>query len=253
MDDARPSILVGIPTSQTGRYRPFDDGVTRFFAYVAQTPDLPFRMSGDAPFWSQTGVVPAARNRIVREAIRVGADYIWWLDDDQPFHWQDLEKLFAHHLDAVLPLSPRRVAPFLPLLNDRFIDDWRSQQHWLRPHEAGLIPVASAGLAGLLIKTACFAAIGTDGWFEFVHPPDAPDDYAEDYPFYKRLASTGVQLYCDLDVRFGHQVSCTAYLVKQQGQWVTVLADSSPFVAIPQPQHPLSVAPVKPAGKVTLQ
>ena len=106
-DDPRPSILVGIPSSQDGRFRPFDMCVTKLLDYVSETPDLPFRLVANTPFWSMGGVVPAARNRIVREAIRVGADYIWWLDDDQPFHWQDLEKLFAHHLDAVLPLSPQ--------------------------------------------------------------------------------------------------------------------------------------------------
>lgn len=251
----KPTILIGIPTALGGRFRPFDVCVSKLVAYVNQTPDLPFTLAGGEPFWAMTGVVPAARNRIVREALRQGADYIWWLDDDQPFHPHDLEKLFAHKLDAVLPLSPRRNAPFQPLLNDRMDDTGHALQHWLAPHESGLIAVASAGMAGLLIKTSCFAALGADGWFEFYHPPTNFDDYAEDYPFYRKLAASGVQLYCDLDVRFGHQISCVAYLVKQQGAWVTVLADQEPFCAFPQPSHPLGVTPVgmaKPRGKVVL-
>ena len=93
-------------------------------------------------------------------------------------------------------------------------------------------------MAGLLITTAALREMGPDGWFEFVHPPDNFDDYAEDFPFYRKLADQGVQLYCDLSVRFGHEFTGVAYIVKQQGKWVTVLADSEPFVAFPQPVPP---------------
>ena len=94
--------------------------------------------------------------------------------------------------------------------------------------------------------------MGTNGWFEFQHPPTNFDDYAEDFPFYKALAASGVQLYCDLDVRFGHQITSVAYIVRQQGQWVTVLADHEPFVAIPQPVHPLGVGQASPTKKLVL-
>lgn len=235
----KPTILIGIPCDLHGGYRPFDVCVAKLSKYLATT-DLPFELAAE-PYYAMTGVVPAARNRIVREALRVRADYIWFLDDDQPFQEKDLEQLFARNVDAVVPLSPRRSAPFLPLLIDAVQDDWNARQHWMSDHEAGLIPVAGAGMAGLLIRTACFAAMGSDGWFEFQHPPTNFDDYAEDFPFYKRLAATGFQLWADLDVRFGHAVTCVAYIVKQQGKWVTVLADHAPFVAFPQPSHPLSI------------
>lgn len=226
---AEPRIMIAVPCEIQGAYRPFDVVLAQT---IKQYPHADVR-------YGMTGVIPGARNRLVRMAIAEAWDYIWWLDDDQPFHPDDLQKLLAHDVDAVVPLSPRRGAPFLPLLYDRVDDDWHAQQHWLRDHEQGLIRVAGAGMAGLLIKTSCFTAMGPDGWFEFVHPPDNFDDYAEDFPFYKKLAKAGFQLYCDLDVRFGHAVSAVAYLVKQQGQWVTVLADHEPFVAFPQPTHPL--------------
>lgn len=251
MPTTLPSILIGIPTDLSGSFRPFDVCLTQL-VYDTLTEPRPYTLAG-APYFAMTGVVPAARCRVVREAIKRGADYIWWLDDDQPFAPGDLPALFAHGLDAVVPLSPRRSAPFLPLLIDGLDADGHARQRWMAPGDAGLVPVVGAGMAGLLIKTSCFAAMGVDGWFEFTHPPGDFQNYAEDYPFYQRLKTAGVQLWADLDVRFGHAVTAVAYIVKQQGQWVTVLADHEPFVGFPQPSHPLGVPAAGGVRRVTLQ
>ena len=241
MDKPLPQVLVGIPCGVRGGFRPFDAVLAQFLK-VTPNATVAFAM---------TGVLPGARNRIVREAIAGGYDYIWWLDDDQPFAPPDFQQLLAHNVDAVVPLSCRRGAPFLPLLYDEIAED-HARQHFLTDHEHGLIPVAAAGFAGLLIRTSCFTKMGVDGWFEFVHPPNNYDDYAEDFPFYRRLAEIGVQLYCDLDTRFGHAVTAVAYIVKQGGKWVTVLADHEPFVAFPQVAHPLTIAGRPSTGRVKI-
>ena len=231
-------VLIGIPCPMAGGFRPFDVALQQ----------LMLGRTDARVFFAMTGVLPGARNRIVREAIRCEAEYIWFLDDDQPFfpggegRLSDLDALLARHLDAVLPLSCRRGAPFLPLLYDVVHPDgWIATQHYLADDEDGLIPVAAAGFAGLLIRTACLRQMGTDGWFEFVHPPDDFDNYSEDLPFYRKLQQSGVQLYCDLDVRFGHAVQSVAWIVRQRGRWVTALADHEPFVMFPQPVHPLGL------------
>lgn len=245
---ASSRILIGIPCQMTGGFRGFDMALSELM-----------RQRTDATvFWSVTGVLPGARNRIVRKALAEDFEYVWMLDDDQPFHPgtakqpSDLDRLLAHHLEAVVPLSPRRGSPFLPLVYDYLDDDIGvAHQRYLLDSEHGLIRIAGAGMAGLLIKTECFRKIGPDGWFDFYHPPGNFDDYAEDFPFYRRLAEAGVQLYCDLDVQFGHALSSTvAYIMKQDGIWVTVFADNGPFAAIPQPSHPLGMERPRPRTKV---
>jgi hypothetical protein len=221
-------ILIGIPCLMEGGYRPFDICLHQL---VAARTDV-------SVFFAMGGVLPGARNRIVREAIRQDVEYVWMLDADQPFAPTDLDKLLAHNVDAVVPLSSHRGSPFLPLLFDEFDADDVARQHYLKAHEHGLIKVAAAGLAGLLIKTSALKAMGTDGWFEFTHPAWNADDYAEDFPFYRKLAAAGFQLCCDVDVRFGHAVTSTVYIVKQDGQWMTILADAEPFVGFPQPVDP---------------
>lgn len=235
---AGPKVLIGIPSLMVKvGFTPFDICLDRLMQGMDPECVQVFRPMG--------GVVVRGRNEIVREALRREAEYIWFLDDDQPFHPggagrpSDLDALLARGCEAVLPLSCRRGAPFLPLLYDHVHEQgWIASQRYLLDHESGLIRIAGAGMAGLLIKTAIFREMGADGWFEFVHPPDNFDDYAEDFPFYRKLADLGVQLYCDLDVRFGHEFTGVAYIIKQQGKWVTVLADSAPFVAFPQPAPP---------------
>jgi len=237
-----PRVMVAIPTAKWGAscFRPFDDILSQF---QKRHPEVEIR-------WAMSGVVPGARNRLVRMALQEQFDYIWWLDDDQPFAIDDFDKLMAHRLDAVLPLSPRRGAPFMPLIYDSVTDDWNARQHWMAPGEHGLIKIAGGGMAGLLITTECFRKIGTDGWFEFVHTPGNYDDYSEDFPFYRKLEKVGVQLYCDLEVRFGHAVQSVAYIIRQGGKWVTVLADHDPFVAFPQLENPDKSRIIRPNVKM---
>lgn len=230
-------VLIGIPCAVSGGYRPFEVALA---ALLHNRPDTEV-------FYAMGGVLPGARNRIVREAIKRDAEYVWFLDDDQPFHPgspgrpSDLDALLAHELDAVIPLSPRRGAPFLPLLYSHIPEPWIAHQKFLTSADQGVIRVAAAGMAGLLIKTSVLQAMGSDGWFEFIHPPDDFDNYSEDLPFYYHLQKTGVQLHCDLEVRFGHATTSLVYIIRQGSQWITVLADKEPFCGFPQPVHPLAL------------
>ncbi len=242
-------VLIGIPCHLNGGFQPFEQAVNDL---VRSRKDVKvFRAVG--------GVIPGARNRIVREALRVKAEYIWFLDGDQPFFVSapavpdrpcDLDALLAHNVDAVIPLSPRSGSPFLPLIYSQIQDDGTyAAQRYLDVDDHGLIRIAAAGMAGLLIRTECFKKMGLDGWFDFRHPVDNADNYNEDLGFYKRLQNMGVQLYCDTNVRFGHAVTLIAYIVSQQGQWVTVLADKEPIIAFAQPTHPLGIEAMRRQNK----
>ena len=234
-------ILIGIPCHMNSGFQPFEAALDHLIG--GRSDVKVFRAMGS--------VVPGARNRIVREALRLGTEYIWFLDADQPFfpgdpsqpnRLSDLDALLAHGLDAVIPLSSRSGSPFLPLLYSQIQDDGTyAAQRYLDVDDRGLIRIAAAGMAGLLIRTELLLKMGLDGWFEFKHPVDNADDYNEDLSFYKRLQNMGVQLWCDLDVRFGHAITLVAYIVRKDGQWMTVLADKDPVVGFPQPVHPLGL------------
>lgn len=227
-------VLIGIPTRGEGSPSPF------FWQCVCDLRPIP-GVQVLPPFVASSGVIPGTRNQICRKALEVGADYVWMLDDDQPFAPDDLAKLLAHDKDIVVPLSLRRGKPFAPLIYDRIDEQGGAHQHYLTPFESGLIPVAGAGLAGVLIKRTVLDALG-DPWFAFERSHYNGDDYAEDFPFYRRVAEAGFTVYCDLDVRFGHRITAYVWPVKQNGVWMTAMADDAPFAFAPQPQSPLTIA-----------
>lgn len=238
--EASPQVLIGVPTQERGGYRPFEMCLHQLMKGRPSTE----------VFYAQ-GTLVGARNRMVRQALAIGAEYLWMLDDDQPFFagdpqqpgkLNDLDRLLARGVDAVVPLSCQRKSPFCPLLYSTIHPtESIAIQRYLLPDDHGLIPVAAAGMAGLLMKTSLFLKMGLDGWFEFQHPSNNFDDTSEDFQFYRKLERIGVQLYCDLDVSFGHAITSIAWVVQKQGQWLTVFSDSEPYMMALQPQHPLGL------------
>lgn len=222
------SVLIGYATRD---YSP----CPAFYDCLAKLETLPKTL---VPFQSRTGVLPGQRNRICREAQRLGVDWVWMLDDDQLFDPLALKKLISHGLDAVIGLSLRRKPPFAPLIFDRLDADGNAHQYYLKKHENGVIPIAGAGMGSLLIRRSVLDAMG-DPWFQFERSIGNYDDYAEDFPFYRKLRETGTQLHCDLNVRLGH--AFTSYLWPtrdKDGNWQTTMADDQPFATFPSAQDP---------------
>lgn len=190
------------------------------------------------PFQARTGVLPGARNRIVREAQRLGVEWVWMLDDDQIFDPTALKKLLAHGKDAVIGVALRRKAPFAPLLYDQIFEDGTAHQYYFKKNENGLVPMAGGGMGSLLVRRSVLDQIG-EPWFSFERSRTNYDDYAEDFPFYRRLREVGTQLYADLNVRIGHQCSVFLWPARDQaGNWVTVMADDAPICSMPSADDP---------------
>jgi hypothetical protein len=216
-----PSVLIGIPCRESAPS-------SAFYNCLMQVERPP----GTAIFQARTGSLAGCRNRICREAIRAGAEWVWQLDDDQLFPPDTLLRLLAHQKDAVIGLTLSRKHPFAPLAFQAARADGGFEQLFLDDGLTGLVPITAAGLGGLLLRTSVLEWI-TDPYFVMTQAAAAPDAYAEDFPFYRRLAAAGVQLYLDLDTPFGHTVSSVVWPVCEQGTWMTVLSEDAPFAALP--------------------
>lgn len=235
------SVLIGIPCRETAPSSAFYDCLDKLE-----------RPAGAVVYQARTGVIPGCRNRICREALKVGAEWVWMLDDDQLFAPEALNALLAHSLDVVIGLTLRRKSPFMPLIYDA-LPDGQVYQKYLNPGDGGVIEIGGAGMGGCLIRRAVLEAMA-DPWFTFVTTVEHPDDYCEDFPFYQSVRDAGFKVHCDLDVNFGHTVTSIVWPVRNpDGQWLTVLAEDQPFIAMPQPVSPLAVVPVKrPERKLVL-
>lgn len=180
-------VLIGIPSTEDVKA----DFATSLAGLVAYTLSTAREI--------QLGVFNAKgchtdRNRhyIIREAQKLDARFLLFLDADMVFPPTLLLKLLAGGKDVTGCDYPRRVQPFntlamgmdgLPLDRNR----------------KGLVEVSRMPTGTMLLDMAVLAEIGDPPWFENHHLEE--DKFSNgDYTFCDRARAKGIQLFCDLDL-----------------------------------------------------
>lgn len=209
--------IIGVPTGNASRWSVFYSCLTRL-----QTP-------------LETGIniqrgnsVSENRNEIIREALRTGAQWIFFLDDDLQFERDILLKLLSRNLDAVVGLSLQRKVPFAPLAYKSQDGSGKATQLNLTPDMKGLIEIDSSTAGGLLVKRKVFEKM-KDPWFLSGQVSEA----GEDFYFCMKLREAGFKLHLDTDTMLGHITEFTILPKKTSEGWRTQLIQSLPFVEIP--------------------
>ena len=154
---------------------------------------------GTLTLWSEGVSVAANLNRALEK--RIG-EWVWFLGDDHTFAPDLLYRLLNHGFDAVVPLVLRRKPPFQPVLYKTIeANGWGAYYQWSEIPASGLLPVAAAGAAGLLVRARVF---------EKMEPPYfavgqvMKDQLSEDLWFCRKLQDADIPLYVDLDTMLGH-------------------------------------------------
>lgn len=162
-------------------------------------------------------------NRLVRanepKGIGMHGDWLWLLGDDHAFAPQTLMRLLAHDVDIVVPLCLTRQPPFTPVIFSGWTDDEHIYRNYVRLSEhpnGGLVPVHSAGSAGMLIKRHVFEELA-DPWFEM--GAISGEFLAEDLWFCDKAREAGFSIYADLDTKFGHITSTIVWPQKLDDGW----------------------------------
>lgn len=138
-----------------------------------------------------------SRNKLAKQAIEVGADYVLWLDSDMIFQPDTLEKLMEDDVDIVSGLYFRRVAPFTPVLFKELTEtSWKGYDDY----PPSLFEVQGVGFGCVLMKTEVLLDIATKygNWFTPVN------GYGEDLSFCLRAKTMGYKMFCDPEVKLGH-------------------------------------------------
>jgi hypothetical protein len=131
-----------------------------------------------------------SRCRLVEQ---LDGDHLLFLDDDQVFDPDLLERLLAHQLDVVGALVPGKHAPFLPYLG---------AGGPTAPTEApGLLEVEATGTGALLVRRRVFEALEPP----YFWPP------GEDVVFCRRVRELGFQIFVDTSVWVGHLAPITVW------------------------------------------
>lgn len=168
-----------------------------------------------------------ARHMIVNGALQMGADYLFWVDDDAIINPELLNKLIAHDKDVVITPYPMRRPPYncgVLTCGDKLegVDedklDWESgwrNLEWKEMNQ-GLVEVDGGGTHAMLTRPKVYGPPKKQGetfeeylkenpgqvpfpWFVL-----APYGGTEDMYFCTKARIHRIKIFCDTDEEAGH-------------------------------------------------
>lgn len=151
-------------------------------------------------------LVYTSRNDLALKAIRMGADYVLWLDSDMFFEPDTLKKLMKtlndNNLDIVSGIYYRRIAPYTPVLLEKLkIDDsGKCLSSGFKETPVNLFEIEGCGFGCVLMKSKVLFDV-------IAHYQDAftpMESVGEDLAFCIRARNLGYKIYADPGVSLGH-------------------------------------------------
>jgi hypothetical protein len=141
----------------------------------------------------------AARNTVLKNSIRAGADGVVWVDSDIMPPANGITKLLVHNRDFVSGVYFQRVAPHFPMFGKLL--DKSDNFSWATEWPANTIaPMDGCGFGFVYTSTRLLRALAN----KF----DKPFEYganSEDLTFCRRAKECGFQLYVDTGIMCKHQ------------------------------------------------
>lgn len=162
--------------------------------------------TGECALMMKAGsLIYTSRNAIATEAIKMDADYVFWLDSDMVFKSDTLvrmlETLKANDLDILSGLYFRRVPPYSPVLFDKIeMDGEECDYSEFQSIPDGLFEVGACGFGCVLMKTDVFFDVQSK--FGNMFAPIG--NTGEDVAFCWRARQCGYKVFCDPSVICGH-------------------------------------------------
>jgi hypothetical protein len=153
-------------------------------------------------------------NSLVEITLHEDHDWLWIMGDDHAFSPTVLSKLLSHDVPIVVPVCLQRYPPYTPVTYTEQIDEESYLPLYLpdTPNE-GLIEIAVAGSAGMLVHREVFEAMESP-WFEWTPK-------SEDFLFVEKAKKLGFSIYCDLSARIGHVTTATLTpITNGEGEWM---------------------------------
>ncbi len=147
------------------------------------------------------GHIDGLRNKIVEDALKIGASHLIMMDIDQVYPSNTIIKLLSHRLPIVGCLVHRRYPPFDPLIMRGEINKYQT----IKNYPEGLIEVDATGTGCLLFDMKIFRKMPAP-WFKFRQNPDHTKSgvVGEDIGFCSDLKKAGHRIFVDTTLKCGH-------------------------------------------------
>lgn len=160
-------------------------------------------------------LVYTSRNELAQQAIKMGADYIFWLDSDMAFEADTLKQMLKtmeeNKLDILSGVYFRRNPPYTPVLFNKLetSDEEKVDFSEFEKIPDGIFEIGGCGFGCVLMKTDVL--ISVLGRFRtFFNPMKGA---GEDLAFCIRARECGYKIYADSSISLGH---CSHSLVTKQ-------------------------------------
>ena len=139
-----------------------------------------------------------ARNKLAKQAIKMGADYTMWFDSDMIFKPDTMLKLLEHNAPIVSGAYFRRSPPYHLVAFDKCDTENREWTDLPLPTET--VKCGGVGFGCVLVKTEVLFEVAARfrTWFEPMN------GFGEDLSFCFRAAQNGEKMYCDSRIKLGH-------------------------------------------------
>ena len=152
-----------------------------------------------------SSLVYTARNELARGAIKMGADFVLWLDSDMVFEPDTLKRLLKDYEekkgDIITGVYYRRVPPFTPVLYDEFnVTDEAVTWKETRDVKDDFFEVEGCGFGCVLMPTETLF----DVYEKYGQPFDPISGSGEDLSFCWRARQLGYKIVCDPSIQPGH-------------------------------------------------
>lgn len=197
---------------------------TAFDLAVMCAYDSRFRTGHQAIYTVSGTLIFDQREKMAREALKEGADYILWIDADMRFPKTTIETLLKHDKPIVGVNATTRLAPVKGTAKMLHIDEEKKENTWetlVSKGKTGLEQVTAVGCGVMMVKREVFENTPKP-WFWF-HQIPGEKLLGEDVYFCVKAFDAGYETYLDHDLsqQIGHVGSYTFswidYIEKNNG------------------------------------
>jgi hypothetical protein len=201
--------LIAIVAQEQSRYTKF---WTSFSKVCAKMPNVGI-------LWHVGNQLCKARNDAIQNAIKLNADWLWFIDDDHWFEGDIINRLLVHNVDLVGPLYCIRGYPFDPTARTLGDDKYEI----INIPESGppkLIEVGAIGTSGMLIRRKVWETVPYP-WFTVGHIH--ADQMAEDFSFCERVKKAGLKIHLDTATPLDHFMTAAVSIQYTNDKWCVVM------------------------------
>lgn len=200
-----PSVFIGVP----GKSWDADFGTSLLFMCLRMAANgIPHSI-----YSARGTILPQIRHKIVKAALEEKADYLLFVDTDQTFPPDMVERLLARDKAVIAANVATKQFPSTPTARRKGGHEHYGLPIYTHDRSPPLERCWRVGTGVMLIRLSIFDHPGLrePPWFQIEYIPELDNDRGEDWFFCEKLEAAGIPIWIDheLSLEVGHRGTIT--------------------------------------------